>query len=104
GMRYSPRVPDSAERDIPVSVLVATTVAPGSTAPLESFTVPRMVPVVVWAKERERGNSATYINDARINDARTRVFIKDLPSTCEECPNGSGVYVCKCLLSILING
>src|SRR5215467_2570269 len=37
-------------RLIPFSVLVRVTVAPGMTAPVESLTVPEMVPVVTWAK------------------------------------------------------
>ena len=42
-------VRDHAERLTPVPVLTRTTVAPGTTAPDESFTMPRIVPVTDWA-------------------------------------------------------
>ena len=46
---YVPSASVTVSRDAPFSWLRAVTVTPGSFPPLESFTSPRMLPVVVWA-------------------------------------------------------
>jgi hypothetical protein len=49
GTEKSPPVDVVVVRDTPVASLVAVTVTPGSTAPVESATRPAMPPRNVWA-------------------------------------------------------
>jgi len=44
-MRYEPDSVVTVERELPVSRFTTVTVAPGSAAPVESFTVPAIAPV-----------------------------------------------------------
>ena len=48
GTLYSPEVLDVVERIRPVSTFLMVTVAPATAAPLESVTVPKIVPRKVW--------------------------------------------------------
>src|SRR5262245_52703906 len=49
GAVYSPSRPLVTTRVVPVPTLVSVTVAPGTTAPELSVTVPTIVPVTAWA-------------------------------------------------------
>ena len=75
--RYAPVELDCTVRDSPVFKSLIVTVAPGTTAPEESFTVPAKSPVVVvWA-----GNSAQKASASatRIVTAEDFVPIRMLP-------------------------
>ena len=54
---------DTAGKTTPVSVFLASTVAPGTTAPAGSVTVPVMVPLPPWpnAKDAMTRNAASWI-------------------------------------------
>src|SRR6266542_5200980 len=57
---------------VPFDSLIRTTVAPGTTPPCESFTVPDTLPVVIWA---ETGIAAPSSNSSAAESTRTHPFI-----------------------------
>src|SRR5512141_3377568 len=57
---------------VPLVSLTRTTVAPGTTPPCESFTVPDTLPVVIWA---ETGIAADSSNTSAADTTRTHAFI-----------------------------
>src|SRR5574342_291302 len=57
---------------VPLVSLIRTTVAPGTTPPCESFTVPDTFPVVIWA---ETGIAANSSNRSAAETTRTHAFI-----------------------------
>src|ERR1051325_3968325 len=73
-MRYSPREPAVVLREIPVSVLLAVTVAPGSTAPDWPFTVPELV-AVVNCGERLLSYASTSPNSPA-NNVRAEITLR----------------------------
>src|SRR6185503_8194218 len=58
---------------MPVAVLVTVTVIPGTAAPVESVTVPVIVPRIVWA---EAGRSATRARAARADTIHVHVLAR----------------------------
>src|SRR5690349_17320057 len=57
---------------VPLVSLTRTTVAPGTTPPCESFTVPDTLPVVIWA---ETDSAAPSSNSSVADTTRTHAFI-----------------------------
>ncbi|MEO8078109.1 MAG: hypothetical protein ABI818_17405, partial [Acidobacteriota bacterium] len=71
GADYYPRLTAAAGSLVPRASLVNVTVAPGTTPPCASFTVPDTAPVVIWAKT---GTAAHSSNTSAEINPRTHAF------------------------------
>jgi hypothetical protein len=76
GKRYSPVFPETVERETDLSALVSVTDAPGTTAPLESLTVPRNEPSVDCACTAV----GIAVNSAQTSKARNAIGWPRFPS------------------------
>ena len=63
---YSPFALVTTLRLKPVPVFTSVTVAPGTTAPVESFTIPRIVPVTAWAPAGGGARQHRMANPSRV--------------------------------------
>src|SRR5262245_43850336 len=78
GTRYSPRVPVTAVRSVPVSVLRTFTSAPGSTAPLGSLTVPRIVAVFCAATQPAEASASVSNAVPRDRNLFPKIPLQDI--------------------------
>ena len=77
--RYQPRSSDTTSRVQPVSAFAMVMVAPGSTPPCSSATVPCSVAPVVWAKA-ETDTTTTYTKASHTGVKRAVIAPSDAPA------------------------